>query len=178
MACFNAAGGKMPSIHVMNTNMRKVIQDFYVAEAPSKTCCLVQQTVGRMLSWAWAGFSTSSSNPVDLMQRPQLLLMEGNSFHETLGLLECVQQENIHIVASPFTEPITCNFKREPTDVSISEEKNCHVQTNVQDHRLQLINENRNQQPGLLATDTELIQLVDKSATFDQMQASINELAT
>jgi hypothetical protein len=80
-----------------------------VGEAPAGTVFAFQEN-----GWMTEELGEKWFRDVFLKQcgpeRPQLLLLDGHSSHETLGLLELAVRENIQVLCLPLTQP-TCSSR-------------------------------------------------------------------
>lgn len=100
MACANAAGKKMPPMLVVKGKTRKCLDAYNVSAAPPGTYWSFQEKawmtdeIGEL--WFKQVFLPNCGG-----QRPQLLILDGHSSHETFALLELAESQNIHIISLP-----------------------------------------------------------------------------
>ena len=100
MVCVNANGGKMPPMFVVKGKTKKSIQSYNVRTAPPNSQWAFQPRawMDDELGEAWfRKVFLPNCGP----ERPQLLILDGHSSHETLSLLELAVEENIHILCLP-----------------------------------------------------------------------------
>ena len=100
MACVNAVGNVMPPMFVVKGKTSRSLHGFNTEAAP-EGCMWAYQEKGWMndaLGEVWFR-EIFLKNCGDA--RPQLLILDGHSSHETLAILELALQENIHILSLP-----------------------------------------------------------------------------
>lgn len=102
MVCVNANGSKMPPMFVVKGKIKKSLQSYNVSAAPPN----------RNSSWAfqqgaWMDDESGEAWFRDVFlkncgpERPQLLILDGHSSHETLTLVEMAVEQNIHLICLP-----------------------------------------------------------------------------
>lgn len=100
LACINANGEKMPPFCIVKGKTVKSVQSFAVNDAPQNTVWSFQQN-----AWMEDVLGTEWFLNVFLkycgQERPQLLILDSHSSHETVELLHLARKENIHILALP-----------------------------------------------------------------------------
>jgi len=100
MACVNGAGEKMVSMVIVKGKTSASLHGLNVGEAPAGTVFAFQEN-----GWMTEELGEKWFRDVFLKQcgpeRPQLLLLDGHSSHETLGLLELAVRENIQVLCLP-----------------------------------------------------------------------------
>lgn len=100
MACVNAAGIVMPPMVIVKGKTHRSLYGFNTKDAP-------QNTIWTFSKKAWMEDSLSEQWFRDVFlkncgnHRPQLLILDGHGSHETLGLLQLAESENIFIMALP-----------------------------------------------------------------------------
>ena len=100
MACVNAKGEKMPPMLIVKGKTNISLHGFNTSAAPTGSIWTFQDKgwmtdeIGGM--WFKEVFLTNCGS-----ERPQLLILDGHSSHETLALLELAMAENIHILSLP-----------------------------------------------------------------------------
>lgn len=100
LACVNASGDRMPPMLVVKGKTTKSLYGYNVEQAPPGTVFTFQKnawmdgTIG--LEWFSKVFMKNCGN-----ERPQLLILDGHSSHETLELLEAAKANNIHLMSLP-----------------------------------------------------------------------------
>ena len=100
MACANASGKKMPPMLVVKGKTRKCLDAYNVSAAPPGTYWCFQEKawmndeIGEL--WFRQVFLPNCGE-----QRPQLLVLDGHSSHESLSLLELAESQDIHIMSLP-----------------------------------------------------------------------------
>lgn len=100
MACANVSGQKMPPMLVVKGKTRKCLDACNVSAAPPGTYWSFQEKawmndeIGEL--WFRQVFLPNCGE-----QRPQLLVLDGHSSHESFGLLELAESQNIHIISLP-----------------------------------------------------------------------------
>ncbi len=100
LVCINARGDRMPPMIVVKGKTSKSLNAWGVSAGPSGARWTYQEKAWMydLLGEEWfSGVFLRNCGP----ERPQLLIMDSHSSHETLGLLERAKQENIHILALP-----------------------------------------------------------------------------
>nr|XP_022314252.1 uncharacterized protein LOC111118860 [Crassostrea virginica] len=100
MVCVNGAGGKMVPMVVVKGKTSATLHGLNVTDAPPGTVFAYQENgwMSEKLGEMWfRDVFLKNCGP----DRPQLLILDGHSSHETLGLLELAIQENIHIICLP-----------------------------------------------------------------------------
>lgn len=100
MVCVNANGNKMPPMFVVKGKTKKSLQSYNVSAAPPNSSWAFQQRawMDDDLGEAWfRNVFLENCGP----ERPQLLVLDGHSSHETLSLLEVAIKENINIICLP-----------------------------------------------------------------------------
>ncbi len=100
MVCGNAAGNKLPPMVVIRGKTSKSLNSWAVAAGPQNALWTYQDK-----AWMTNDLGEEWFSRVFLQhcgpERPQLLILDGHSSHQTLGLLERAKEENIHILALP-----------------------------------------------------------------------------
>lgn len=100
MACVNAAGVQMPPMFVVKGKTPKSLYRFNTQVAPQGSMWTFQTN-----GWMDDSISERWFNDIFLKncgpERPQQLILDGHSSHETLGILMKAMEENIHILALP-----------------------------------------------------------------------------
>ncbi|XP_062582083.1 uncharacterized protein LOC134243872 [Saccostrea cucullata] len=95
MDCVHGAGGKMPPKVVVKGKTSATRHGLHVNEAPPDTVFSYQEN-----GWMTEELGERWFRDVFLKncgpERPQLLILDGHSSHETLGLLELAMKENIY----------------------------------------------------------------------------------
>ncbi|XP_069131674.1 tigger transposable element-derived protein 1-like [Argopecten irradians] len=114
MATVNAKGDAMPPMIIVKGKTKKSLYGYNTAAAPPKSVWTFNDKawMNEELGEEWfRGVFLPNCGP----ERPQLLILDGHGSHETLGLLELAESENIHILALP---PHTTHFLQ-PLDRSV-----------------------------------------------------------
>lgn len=100
MACVNGAGEKMVSMIIVKGKTSASLHGLNVVDAPDGTIFAFQEN-----GWINEEIAEKWFREVFLQhcgpERPQLLLLDGHSSHESLGLLELAIHENIEIFCLP-----------------------------------------------------------------------------
>lgn len=100
MACVNGAGRRMPPMLVVKGKTTKSLHGFNTQAAPTGSRWFYQKN-----GWMEDSIGEKWFNEVFLQfcgsTRPQLLILDGHSSHETLAILMRAIEENIHILAMP-----------------------------------------------------------------------------
>ncbi|MES9881787.1 MAG: helix-turn-helix domain-containing protein [Sedimenticola sp.] len=100
MACVNAVGRRMPPMFIVKGKTSKSLHGFNTTEAPIGSRWYYQDN-----GWMTDSIGEKWFNEVFLQfcgtERPQLLILDGHSSHETLAILQRALEENIHILALP-----------------------------------------------------------------------------
>ena len=100
MACVNAAGRTMPPLFVVKGKTSKSVHGFSTSAAPVGTKWFMQKN-----GWMTDSIGERWFEEVFLAQcgdqRPQLLVLDGHSSHESLAILELAIQHDIHILCLP-----------------------------------------------------------------------------
>lgn len=100
MACVNAAGERMPPMFVVKGKTCKSLYGFNTEVAPKGSRWAFQSN-----GWMDDTLGERWFNDIFLKNcgpdRPQLLILDGHSSHETLGMLMQAMEENVHILALP-----------------------------------------------------------------------------
>ncbi|XP_045210605.2 jerky protein homolog-like [Mercenaria mercenaria] len=100
MTCVNASGRRMPPMFVVKGKTSRSLYGFNTSAAPIGTRWAWQKN-----GWMDDNLGERWFNEVFLefcgSERPQLLILDGHSSHETLGILMRAMEENIHILALP-----------------------------------------------------------------------------
>lgn len=100
MACVNAAGCAMPPMFVVKGKTFRSVHGFNTDAAPSNATWAFQQN-----GWMDDELGEQWFNGVFLKHcgahRPQLLILDGHSSHESLAILERAIEEQIYILALP-----------------------------------------------------------------------------
>ena len=100
LACGNAAGKIIPPLVIVKGKTSASLHGYNTVAAPPNTKWAfsdkgwMNDTMGEM--W-FRDLFLPECGP----ERPQLLIMDGHSSHETLGILEMAREENIHILCLP-----------------------------------------------------------------------------
>lgn len=100
MACVNGAGEKMVPMIIVKEKTSASLHGLNVVDAPDGTIFAFQEN-----GWINEEIAEKWFREVFLQhcgpERPQLLLLDGHSSHESLGLLELAIHENIEIFCLP-----------------------------------------------------------------------------
>ncbi|XP_069112283.1 tigger transposable element-derived protein 6-like [Argopecten irradians] len=100
MACVNGVGDKMSPMVVVKGKTSASLHGMNVTEAPEGTIWGYQES-----GWMTEELGERWFRDVFLKQcgpeRPQLLLLDGHSSHETLGILEMAVANHIHVFCLP-----------------------------------------------------------------------------
>lgn len=100
MACVNAAGTAMPPMFVVKGKTPRSLYSFNTQAAPANTKWSYQEKgwMTDQIGEQWFdNVFLSNCGP----QRPQLLILDGHSSHESLAILQRAIEENIYILALP-----------------------------------------------------------------------------
>ena len=100
LACVSAGGKAMPPFCIVKGKTRRSLDAYNVQEAPAGTVWSWQENAWMedILGEEWfTGVFLRHCGP----DRPQLLLLDGHSSHETVGLIEAARKEGIHVLALP-----------------------------------------------------------------------------
>ncbi|XP_021369223.1 uncharacterized protein LOC110460570 [Mizuhopecten yessoensis] len=100
MACVNGVGAKMSPIMIVKGKTSASLHGFKVEDAPEGTIRGYQESgwMSHELGERWfRDVFLGQCGP----ERPQLLIMDGHSSHETLGIIELAIAENIAIFCLP-----------------------------------------------------------------------------
>lgn len=139
MACVNASGKRIPPMFVVKGKTSRSLHGFNTAMAPTGSRWAFQKN-----GWMDDSIGEKWFAEVFLQhcgkERPQLLILDGHSSHETLGILMRAMEENIHILALP---PHTTHFLQ-PLDRSVfgplNKAYNAECSEYLQDNPLHQIN--------------------------------------
>ncbi|XP_062595646.1 uncharacterized protein LOC134257003 [Saccostrea cucullata] len=100
MACVNAAGGKMSPLFIVKGKTSRSLHGFNTLAAPQGTRWHYQAN-----GWMNDDIGEKWFEDVFLMEcgteRPQLLILDGHSSHESLSIIELAIQNDIHILSLP-----------------------------------------------------------------------------
>lgn len=100
MACVNAAGNKMSPLFIVKGKTSRSLHGFNTLAAPQGTRWHYQAN-----GWMNDEIGERWFEDVFLMEcgkeRPQLLILDGHSSHESLSIIELAIQNNIHILSLP-----------------------------------------------------------------------------
>ena len=100
MACVNAVGNVMPPVFVIKGKTSLSLHRFNTEAAP-EGCMWAYQEKGWMNDALGEVWFREIFLKICGDARPQLLILDGHSSHETLAILELALQENIHILSLP-----------------------------------------------------------------------------
>ena len=100
LAAGNAAGNKMPPMIVTKGKTSKALESWSMEDGPAHTVWTYQEA-----AWMNGSLGEGWFKKVFLKHcgplRPQILILDGHSSHETLGLLEAAREAGIHVLALP-----------------------------------------------------------------------------
>ena len=100
MACVNASGEKMPPMLITKGKTARSLHGFNTTGAPSGSIWTYQEK-GWMTDELGEMWFRDIFLPNCGPSRPQILILDGHSSHETLSLLQLAVEENIHILSLP-----------------------------------------------------------------------------
>lgn len=114
MACVNGAGDKMPPMIITKGKTSKSLHGFRTMDAPDGSVWAYQES-----GWMTDSIGEQWFDEVFLKhcgpQRPQLLVLDGHSSHETLAIIERAIEENITLMSLP----PHCTHYLQPLDRSL-----------------------------------------------------------
>ena len=100
MACGSASGQRLPPMLIVRGKTSKALYGFNASAAPVGAKWAVQEK-----GWMTDELGEMWFRDVFLKgcgpQRPQLLIMDGHSSHESLAILELATEQNIHLLCLP-----------------------------------------------------------------------------
>lgn len=100
MACVSASGRRMPPMFVVKGKTSRSLYGFNTEAAPPSSTWLYQKN-----GWMDDQIGESWFREVFLKHcgpsRPQLLILDGHSSHETLAILMCAMEANIQLLSLP-----------------------------------------------------------------------------
>ncbi|XP_033725586.1 uncharacterized protein LOC117315461 [Pecten maximus] len=100
LACINAAGEDIPPLVIVKGLTEKALRAYNVSESPNGTKFTYQKKAWMedVLGVQWfENHFLKHCGP----ERPQLIILDSHSSHETLGLIEAARQNNINLFALP-----------------------------------------------------------------------------
>ena len=100
LATVNAAGQRMPPLHIVKGKTHKALRAYDTGRGVpgAKWTWQKKAWMEDVLGESWfSDVFLQNCGP----ERPQLLLMDGHSSHESTGLLEKAREQNIHIITFP-----------------------------------------------------------------------------
>lgn len=100
LACISAAGTDVPPMVVVKGKTKKSLNAYNTIDAPFGTRW-TYQTKGWMEESLGAEWFNHVFVPNIGSQRPQILILDSHSSHETLDIIECAKEENITLFALP-----------------------------------------------------------------------------
>ena len=100
MACVNAAGNEVPPLVVVKGKTQASVSSYNVGEGPVGTR-YTYQCKGWMEDLLGVEWYTNYFLQHCGTARPQLLVLDSHSSHETLGLIESAKENNIILLALP-----------------------------------------------------------------------------
>ena len=100
MACVNAVGDRMPPMFIVKGKTSRSLHGFNTEAAPAGSNWAFQDK-----GWMTDSLGETWFSEIFLRhcgaERPQILILDGHSSHETLAILELALEENIHIISLP-----------------------------------------------------------------------------
>ena len=100
LACINAAGSDVPPLVIVKGLTEKSLRSYNTTAGPSGAKYTFQKKAWMedILGVTWfTDHFLKHCGP----ERPQLILLDSHSSHETLGLIELARENNIHLFALP-----------------------------------------------------------------------------
>ena len=139
LACVNAAGRAMPPLIITKGKTGKSLHGFKTTDAPAGTVWSFQEK-----GWITDDIGEQWFNDVFLSncgsKRPQLLIFDGHSSHETLAIIERAIDENIILLSLP----PHCTHYLQPLDRSVfgpfKKSYNEHCSDFMSEHPLHVVN--------------------------------------
>ncbi|XP_045169801.2 uncharacterized protein LOC123532438 [Mercenaria mercenaria] len=161
MACVNANGKRLPPMFVVKGKSSKSLHGFNTENAPAGSRWFYQKN-------GWMDDQIGEHWFLDVFlkccgpDRPQLLILDGHSSHETLAFLQCAM-ENIHLLALP---PHTTHYLQ-PLDRAVfgplNREYNKACSSFLQENALHQINKGTFPSLFKVAWDSAVVQANIKS---------------
>ena len=100
VACINAAGQEVPPLCIVRGKTERVLRAYNTSEGVFKARYTFQEKAWMedVLGEIWF---KDQFLPHCGAHRPQLLLLDSHSSHETLGIIEAAKENNIHLMTFP-----------------------------------------------------------------------------